>query len=97
MCRAYLRAALFNFSGSSPCAALNRGRRLFEGGAYSSKCGTTDSLALVVFRVLCFSDSRISESGFRGCCGSPVLVLFYDLLAINKDSSKVSKSLILLP
>ena len=97
MCRAYLRAALFNFSGSSPCAALNRERRFFEGGAYSSKCGTTGSLALLVFRVLWFSDSRISESGFRGCCGSAVLVLFCDLLAINKDSSKVSKSLILLP
>ena len=36
-CGAYSRAALINFS--TPCAARNRGQRLFGGGAYSSKYG----------------------------------------------------------
>ena len=39
-CGAYSRAALINHS--APCAALNRGRRLFGGGAYSSKYGNGD-------------------------------------------------------
>ena len=47
-CGAYSRVALVNFS--TPCAALNRGRRLFEVGAYWSKYGssTEESLLLLL-------------------------------------------------
>ena len=46
-CGAYSRAALINHS--APYAALNQGRCLFGGGAYSSKCGVRTVPLLLPF------------------------------------------------
>ena len=43
-CGAYSRAALINFF--VPAAPLIRGRRLIEGGAYSSKYGEPSSVTM---------------------------------------------------
>ena len=52
-CGAYSKAALINFS--TPCAALNRGRRLFGGGAYLFKISNLEITDFEITRRINYS------------------------------------------
>ena len=69
----YSGAALTNHS--APCAALNRGRRLFGGGAYSSKYGIRVPLVFVIkrFDCICNLSSMLHASTRPQAGGGTVL------------------------